>query len=77
MAEAALEDFNSNELRVGDKVEIINIDDVDQPTNNDPLVLGDIFIVAGGDDDNIVYVVRDTDGETYGLFGERFKKIFE
>lgn len=77
MAEAVLEDFNSDELRVGDKVEIINIDDVDQPTNNDPLVLGDIFIVTGGNDDNIVYVVRDTDGETYGLFGERFKKIFE
>ena len=75
--ESILEDYNGNQIRVGDKVRIINVDDVDQPSNNDPLVLGDIFIVAGGNDDNIVYVVRDTDGETYGLFGERFEKIFE
>lgn len=75
--ESILEDYNGNQIRVGDKVRIINVDDVDQPSNNDPLVLGDIFIVAGGNDDNIVYVVRDADGETYGLFGERFEKIFE
>jgi hypothetical protein len=77
LTEDLIQDYDGNELKIGDKVEIIDVDVIEQPSHNDPIVLGDIFIVAGGNDDNIVHVVRDTDGETYGLFGERFRKIFE
>lgn len=76
LVEDIIQDFDGNELIIGDCVEIIDVDDINQPTHNDPIVLGDIFLVVGGNDDNIVYVVRDTDGETYGLFGERFKKLW-
>jgi hypothetical protein len=73
LTEDLLQDYDGNQIIVGDSLEIIDVDLLEQPTDADPIVLGDTFTVAGGDDDNIVYVVRDTDGLTYGLFGERFR----
>ncbi len=76
MEECMLEDYEGNELQIGDRVQILNIEDI---KNEVPglLKIGDTFIVAGGNENNIVYVVREDGGETYGLFGERFQKIFE
>jgi hypothetical protein len=75
LVEDIIQDFDGNQIIIGDHVEIIDVDDIVQPTHNDPIVLGDTFLVVGGNDDNIVYVQRDTDKATYGLFGERFRLI--
>ena len=75
LIEDIIQDYNGDELKVGDIVVIIDTDDMFQPVGCDPIVVGDTFHVVGGNDDNIVHVHRINGDVSMGLFGERFKKL--
>lgn len=73
--EADLYDIEDNTLNVGDKVYLVNIDNLRTVIECFDVRINDLYVITGGYEDNIAQVRSINTGKEHAFFADRFRKV--